>query len=193
MPAKPDRALGSKENWLVSRAIKGDAEAFGSLYTHYLEAIYRYIYFRIGDETEAEDLTEEVFVRAWEALPSYQTSEYPFKSWLYRIAHNLVVDHRRKRKPDSLPEAELLAMPSGTTPPEDVIMSRQEAAAVAEAIQYLAEDEQQVVILRFIEGLSHKEISQIIGKSEGASRVVQHRALLKLYRYLVSNRKIADG
>ena len=89
----------ANEKKLVLRAQKGDSEAFGVLYSWYLDAFYRYVYFRVDTTATAEDLTEEVFVRAWEALPTYEIRKYPFKSWLYRIAHNLVIDHRRKQQP----------------------------------------------------------------------------------------------
>src|ERR1043165_3026034 len=86
---------------LIKQAVDGDSEAFGVLYVRYMDAIFRYIYYRVGQDIEAEDLTEEVFIRAWEALPSYQIGQFPFTSWLYRIAHNLVIDHPRKRKASS--------------------------------------------------------------------------------------------
>src|SRR5437870_5432603 len=98
---------GHDEGKLVRLAVDGDSEAFGALYVRHMDVIYRYIYFRISDEVEAEDLTEEVFIRAWEALPSYKPGEFPFTSWLYRIAHNLIIDYHRKRKPQILPDLEI--------------------------------------------------------------------------------------
>jgi RNA polymerase sigma-70 factor (ECF subfamily) len=161
----------------------GDVDAFGSLYVRHLDAIFRYIYYRIGEEAEAEDLTEEVFARAWEALPGYRAREYPFTSWLYRIAHNLVVDHHRRKK--SLPANDLESrMTQNRRAHEDQLVHDQEASLLAEGIRLLPEEEQQVLTLRFVEGLSHREVAVIIGKSEGASRVIQHRALTRLSEFL---------
>src|SRR5258706_16230263 len=99
-PAPPEPS----HDKLIRQAVKGDGEAFGLLYARHLDAIYRYVRFRIGNEADAEDMTEEVFVKAWEALPGYRIGEHPFTSWLYRIAHNVTVDYHRKRQPDSSPE-----------------------------------------------------------------------------------------
>jgi len=169
---------------LVALAIKGDGEAFGTLYLRHLDSIYRYIYFRIGDTAEAEDLTEEVFARAWEALPGYQPREYRFISWLYRIAHNLTVDHHRRLKPALLDNVD--ENPEAVTrhSPEKIVEETQSLEKLSAAIQELNDDEQQVITLRYIEGLSHEEVAAIIGKSNEASRVIQHRALARLSRLL---------
>jgi RNA polymerase sigma-70 factor (ECF subfamily) len=172
------------ENQLLQQAQEGDAEAFGVLYARYLDPIYRYVYYRVDGAETAEDLTEEVFVRAWEALPGYEITKYPFKSWLYRIAHNRVIDHRRKRRPAAIDDEVLQRIPGASTPPEQMVVDGQNAEALQEAVQQLAEEEQQVVILRFVEGLSHREVAEIIGKSEEASRVIQYRAIQRLQRVL---------
>lgn len=181
------------ERALVSRARQGDADAFGILYTRHLDAIYRYIYYRVGETALAEDLTEDVFVRAWEALPKFKLGKKrPFASWLYRIAHNLVVDTHRKREPDVLPPAKLEAWQSGEEWPEQAVIGQQASAELAWAIQQLGENDQQVIILRFVEGLSHRQVAEITGNSEGASRVAQHRALAKLHD-LLADRERHDG
>ncbi|MBN1427555.1 MAG: sigma-70 family RNA polymerase sigma factor [Anaerolineae bacterium] len=180
-----DWAFNNDESRLLARAIQGDGDAFGVLYGLYMEAIYRYVFLRVGSAAEAEDLTEDVFVRAWEALPNYRITQHPFKSWLYRIAHNLIVDYHRKRKPVELADEDLQenpAMPSSL--PEDIVEHKQEAGILATAIQTLDKEAQMVIVLRFVEGLSHKEVAEIIGKSEAASRVIQHRALAALNEYL---------
>jgi RNA polymerase sigma-70 factor (ECF subfamily) len=184
MARTADQDSINNETNLVVQAIDGDGDAFGVLYTHYQDAIYRYIFVRVGNTAEAEDLTEDVFVRAWEALPNYRPTQHPFKSWLYRIAHNLIVDHHRKRKPVDLADEELHDRPATIPLPEEIIENGQEAHVLAMAIQQLTEEEQQVIVLRFVEGLSHQEVADVIGKSEGASRVIQHRALLTLNRHL---------
>lgn len=170
---------------LVARAIKRDVIAFGLLYEAYLDRIYRYVYYRLGSSTEAEDLTEQVFLKAWEAIDRYEARGTPFTAWLYRMAHNLVIDHYRGRR--------------ATTPIEDVdessldveditgaVESALEAEEVREAIRCLSPDHQQLIVLRFIEGLSHGEVAKIIGKSEGAARVIQFRALQALGKVLES-------
>jgi RNA polymerase sigma-70 factor (ECF subfamily) len=167
MASESNTTEAEQEQALVSQAIDGDADAFGVLYLDHLDAIYRYIYYRVADEQLAEDLTEEVFVRAWTALPKYEPQGYRFTSWLYRIARNLVVDHYRL--------------------PEDQLADHQDYESLANAIKQLGDDEQQVIVLRFMEGLSHREVAEVIGKSEGASRVIQHRALEALVGLMETN------
>jgi RNA polymerase sigma-70 factor (ECF subfamily) len=179
----------SEEENLVKRAADGETEAFGILYSQHLDAIYRYIYFRVGIIEESEDLTETVFLKAWEALPGYRSFGFPFSSWLYKIAHNIVVDFHRKQKHNhsTLDETELKITlnedPSSTL---SQVISKEEMKQLAVAVSRLPEDQQQIIVLRFIEGLSHKEISQIIKKGEGACRMLQHRALMSLNK-LINN------
>jgi RNA polymerase sigma-70 factor, ECF subfamily len=187
--SKTSRPDGPDEAALIKRAVRGDSEAFGILYVRYMDPIYRYIFFRIGDEVEAEDITEEVFIRAWEALPNYTYGEYPFTSWLYRIARNRIIDHHRKHKAQALPDLEL-HQAGIVQSSEEKLVQKMDAAHLAEAIQMLEEEEQQVVILRFMEGLSHREVAAVIGKSEGASRIIQHRALAALQKALKQWTKI---
>ncbi len=186
MAASADQGFIDNEPKLVVRAIKGDSDAFSILYGYYLDAIYRYIFVRIGNAVEAEDLTEDVFVRAWEALPNYRPTQHPFKSWLYRIAHNLIVDHHRKRKPVGLVDEEIQSDASMVSLPEEIVELNQDAHVLAEAVRQLGEEEQLVVVLRFVEGLSHREVAEVIGKSEAASRVIQHRALLALNKWFAN-------
>lgn len=178
-----DRPNSQDDSSLIKQAIDGDSEAFGVLYVRHMDAIYRYIFYRVGQEVDAEDLTEEVFIRAWEALPNYQIGQFPFTSWLYRIAHNLVIDHHRKRKPDPMPDLEIHHSGSGRSN-EDQLLQKLDSVMLVEALRHLDQEEQQVLLLRFVEGLSHREVADAIGKSEGASRIIQHRALATLQRYL---------
>jgi RNA polymerase sigma-70 factor, ECF subfamily len=183
-------AVHQNEKALVERAKAGDTDAFGVLYTHYLTAIYRFIFFRVDDEPVAEDLTEEVFIKAWEALPRYTVGEHPFVTWLYRIASNSIVDHHRKNKkytPISEIELRLLRMPDMS--PEEHAEVQRNASLLYEALSKLTEEEKQVVVLRFAEGLTHLEVGAIMGKTEGACRVIQHRALSNLYALLRQNKE----
>jgi RNA polymerase sigma-70 factor (ECF subfamily) len=179
------------ESALVERAVAGDADAFGALYSQHLNAIYRYVYFRVGNTRDAEDLTEQTFLKAWEALPDYNQRGNPFTSWLYRIAHNVVVDHHRRQKPivsTSLVTTRV-AQESKQPTALDQVIQAEEADALASAIAQLPDEYQQIIILRFVEGLRHTEVSLIMDKSEGACRVMQHRALAALNQLLTGMRE----
>lgn len=181
------KKAGTRHRDLVERAVNGDKVAFGQLYERHLDPIYRYIFFRVSSSADAEDLTEDVFVSAWEALPDFSDeSENAFLSWLYRIAHNRVIDHYRKRRPDSWTSEQLAQEEARSPSVEETAQFNRDAERLAEAIAQLEDTEQQVIILRFIEGLSHSEVAGLIGKSEGASRVIQYRALVNLRELLGS-------
>ena len=168
--------------WLVKRATGGDLEAFGELYSIYLDRIYRYIYYQIQDKMTAEDITEEVFVKAWKAIKSCKGKERTFSSWLYRIAHNQVIDNlRRQRKHLSTEDVESLADDSNPELEAEGNLERQELLA---SLSCLPQSQKQVIILKFIEGLDNREIEHIMGKSQGAIRVLQMRALSTLRREL---------
>jgi RNA polymerase sigma-70 factor (ECF subfamily) len=178
------------ETDLVESAKAGDADAFGELYLLHLDPIFRYVYYRIGDLDEAEDLTDQVFLKAWEALPGYKHRGNPFSSWLYRIAHNIVIDHHRRQKPADVIEFDQQneeRREQKSTLAQVIEIEQSDSLAVA--ISSLPDDQQQVIILRFIEGLNHADISQIMGKSEGACRMLQHRALVALSQ----NVKFSEG
>ena len=168
---------------LVERAVSGDADAFGELYLLHLDTIYRYIHYRVGNASDAEDLTEKVFLNAWKALPGYKRQRGSFTSWLYRIAHNVVIDYRRRQKP-TIPIQPQVDWKSEQPTPLEQVIEAEEAAALATAIAQLPEDQQQVIVLRFIEGLKHTEVARILGKSEGACRIIQYRAIVTLNRLL---------
>lgn len=162
---------------LVRRAVEGDSGAFGALYDRYLGRVYRYIYYRVGRVEEAEDLTEEVFLKAWEAIGRYREQGVPFAAWLMRLAHNHVVDHFRTRRPTA-PLVDTMAV--GTPGPQALAEQRLAAEAVLRAMRGLTSEQQQVLMLRFIEGLDHGEIAAIVGKNEGAVRALQFRGLAAL-------------
>jgi RNA polymerase sigma-70 factor (ECF subfamily) len=186
-----ERNEGRSEGALVTASINGDAEAFEALYLRYMNPIYRYFYFRVGDALQAEDMTEEVFVKAWEALPRYKHKQQPFYGWLYRIAHNLLVDFYRKRNPLPLSENMLALQRDKKELPEGELRRKQEIEQLVWAVQQLSDIEQQVVLLRFVEGLPHREIASIIGKSLVASRVIQHRAI-KALRTILANEEVRN-
>ncbi len=164
---------------LLARALKGDAEAFGDLYERHMMSIYRYVYYRIGEVREAEDLTETIFLRTWQALPDFKLGKASFKTWLYRVAHNLMVDYYRTHKEElELPEDS--EVPSPSPQPEEQVIAMEKSTHIRMAIWKLKPQHQEVLTLRFINELSHKETAEVMGKSVGAVRVLQHRALKAL-------------
>ena len=173
------------ETELLRRAVRGDKQAFGSLYKLYLDPIYRYIYYRVGSHTEAEDLTEMVFLKAWEQLPrsGKAAAVRNYRAWIYRIAHNLVIDRHRTHKPvTALDQHNQMQAPLAS--PETLAEHTEQSTALQAAIMQLETDYQQVIVLRFVNQLSHAETARILGKKEGHVRVLQYRALQKLRELL---------
>jgi len=164
---------------LVQKAIGHDAEAFGKLYDMHVDRVYRNIYYRVGNEADAEDLTQQVFLKAWQAIGKFKKMASPFVAWLMTISHNLVIDFYRTRKDRAYLEAEVLADDSAPSPEREAEASI-EQQRLRRAILQLGGDEQQVVMLRFIEGFEFAEIASLLKKREGNIRVILHRALVKL-------------
>ncbi len=169
---------------LVRQSQAGDQEAFARLYDAYLERIYRYIYFRVADEQVAEDITSEVFLKAWEKLDTYQAGSSPFIAWLYRIAHNAVIDQYRTRKVSIKLEDARPAEISHDDRTDEKLDLQFELQELQQALQELTEEQKQVLILKFIQGLSTPEIASQLGKQQGAVRALQMRALQGLARAL---------
>jgi RNA polymerase sigma-70 factor, ECF subfamily len=168
---------------LVLRAIRRDQDAFGELYDRHVVRVYRHIYYMVGNAAEAEDLTAQTFLRAWEAIERYQVRGAPFVSWLLRIAHNLGVSYlRSKRESSELHDG--IVDTKERRDPEWSYQQTAEEELVREAILKLREEQRQVIILRFIEDLDYKEVAEIIGKSVAAIRVIQHRALNSLRKQM---------
>lgn len=175
------------EKRLVRQAMSGDSEAFAQLYDAYVERVYRYVYFRVSDDSLAEDLTSQVFLKAWEHLGGYKPGSSPFLAWLYTIARNQVIDHYRTRK-ESVPLEKAIALPSDGQSVGEQVEMRFELQALRDALQFLTEEQQQVLVLRFIAGMETREIAQMMKKAEGAVRALQMRALQALAKYLESER-----
>jgi len=173
----------ANEVLLVQRAISRDADAFGRLYDMYVERVYRHLYYRVGNVADAEDLTQQVFLKAWQAIDRYKKTASPFVAWLMTISHNLVVDFYRTRKDKTYLEAEVMADDS-TPSPERVAEVRFEQQQLRRVILQLPGEQQQVILLHFVEGFRHAEIASLLGKSEGAIRVMLHRALARLRQIL---------
>jgi RNA polymerase sigma-70 factor, ECF subfamily len=168
------------EGRLLRRAQQGNADAFAQLYRANVQAIYRYIYHRVNDVHLAEDLTGDVFTRALKSMATYRDQGKPFVAWLYRIAHARVVDFYRmsdRRPPESDVEAEPIAV---ITDMDQALLRRQAAKVLREAISALTDEQQQVIILRFIEGQRIETVAEIMGKNANAIKALQHRALRSL-------------
>jgi RNA polymerase sigma-70 factor (ECF subfamily) len=167
---------------LVDRAARvRDPDAFGELYDRYMVQIYRYLYSRTGSRPDAEDLTEQVFLQAWEAIGRFRWQGRPFIAWLYRLAHNLLVDHWRKHRATE-PLNELFPIADERATSE--VSRRMDAQILADAIKELTPDQQQVIVMRFVLGHDGTEIAQILGKQDGTIRALQFRALAQLRRVL---------
>jgi RNA polymerase sigma-70 factor (ECF subfamily) len=177
-----------EERQLASRASDGDRQAFGELYGRYVDRIYRYVYFKVGSREHAEDITGQTFLKAWDAIGGYEWRNHPFGAWLFRIAHNLVVDYHRARREvlsldDASPQLEGRAS-RDTVRPDRILAELIATDRVRSAIGRLTEEQQQVLILRFFEGLSTGEVADIMGKRRGAVRGLQFRALSALRELL---------
>lgn len=166
---------------LVEETAGGDFEAFGELYSVYLDRIYRYVFYQVKDKMTAEDLTEDIFVKAWQAIGSYKGKGKSFSAWLYRIARNRVIDYLRSRRQYVSLDTEVLANVANCEQEVERHLMQQE---VLELVSCLPAQQKQVIILKFIEGLDNREIEEITGKSQGAIRVMQMRALAMLRQRL---------
>ncbi len=172
------------ESRLIERAKAHDAEALSELYRRHANAIFRYVYYRVGDQAVAEDMVGEVFVRALEGLASYRDTGRPFEAWLYRIAQARVVDYyRQQTRRQTAPLDERLAA-GDELEPSLVAAQKDESRRTWEAVNDLTEDQQQVISMRFIAGYSTQEVARLLGKTEGAVKALQHRALASLRRLL---------
>jgi len=173
----------ANEAELAQRASQRDPDAFAELYHAYVEKIYKYIYYKVGNPCEAEDLCDQVFLKAWEAIGRYTWYGYPFSSWLYRLAHNLVVDHYRTRR-EILPLDDALLIREEPVDPEAALASSVASSELRQAIQQLTREQRQVICLKFISGYANSEIAATMGKKEGAIRALQYRALRSLQAIL---------
>lgn len=176
------------EAQLIAQAQAGDKTAVSSLYEAYAQAIYRYISYRVDSDMLAEDLTAEVFLRMVQGLPRYRDVGAPFGAWLYRIAATQIADHYRQNRriaPETISENE----PSDDTDPFGKTAQNEERETLRRALATLPEDQQTLLIMRFMQQLPHSEVAAVLGKSEAAIRVMQHRALQTLGKALGASGK----
>ena len=168
------------EEKVVQSAIGGEASAFGLLYDHYQPRIYRFVAIKVGRREDAEDLTHQVFMSAWQHIKTYRHRGFPFSSWLYQIARNQVIDfYRASKKETSLEDTDPEQFASEVN--VHVAVDRLfELESIEKAIRTLKSDYQDVLILRFVEDLSIRETANAMKKSEGAIKLIQHRAIKAL-------------
>ena len=165
---------------LVEQAQRNPQD-FGAIYDRYVDKIYTYIYYRTGNIHDAEDLTTNVFMRAMNHLPKYVDRGLPFSSWLYRIAHNLVSNWYRDQKRRELVQLEHSTLPEDpSNSPDNVTVTNEQTEMLLEAIRSLPSDRQELLILKFVEKLSNKQIGLTMRRSEGAIKSLYHRTLTSL-------------
>lgn len=167
------------ESELVDRA-KEDPEAFGQLYERYVDKIYNYVYYRTGNHHDAEDLTAKTFYQALRHVHRYVNRGLPFSAWLYRIAHNLVANWHRDHSRRQVIALDEIALVSTRPHPEDTLELEDDQRKLLRHIRHMPDDRQQLLILKFLEQMSNREIAQIMGRSEGAVKSLYHRTLLSL-------------
>lgn len=177
MPGRLD-----KDHELIKQAQRGDPHAFGDLYEIHAPVVFRYLFSHLGSMMDAEDLTGEVFLKAWQSLPKYTERGVPFLAFLFRIARNALVDHYRQnnRVEDQDPDDMDGYRSDGSTEPLEIVGSHIEQQKMLNILTGLRPDYQSVLTLRFISELSTEEIAQVMKRSIGAIRVLQHRALAAL-------------
>ncbi len=171
------------EESLVHRAQQRDQQAFTQLYEEHFDRIYRYVALRIGNKIEAEDITQQVFLKALQSISSFRWKGIPFSAWLFRIAHNQVVDYlRKKTKQATVPIDE--AKISSSSNPQLLVEQSLDIEQLLSATKRLTEAQREVLSLRFTSELSIAQVAKIMGKSQGAVKALQHSAIVGLRKVL---------
>ena len=166
---------------LVSLAQGGDGDAFGRLYDHYVAMVHRYVYYRVGDRATAEDVTSETFVRALRRIDSLSFQGRDVGAWLVTIARNIVLDHvKSSRYRLEVTTADMRDADRATDGPENAVLANLTNQQLLACVQQLGSEQQECIVLRFLQGLSISETAQIMGKKENAIKALQHRAVRRL-------------
>ena len=182
---QPDDPGRDRVNALVTLAQQGDAEAFGLVYDRYVDQIYRYLYYRVGSHALAEDLTSETFLRALRRIDSFTYTGKDIGAWFTTIARNLVTDHvKSSRFKLEVSTADMLDADRGDDGIETQVIDRLRDAALLDAVRRLKPEQQECIVLRFLQGLSVAETSGVMGRSEGAVKQLQLRAVRALAKLL---------
>lgn len=170
---------------LVQQVKEGDGDAFGVIYDEYFDRIYAYVSFRVRSRPETEDLVQNVFLRALDALPRFENRGATFAGWLFRIAHNLVANHYRDNsRPEAIQVEEVESILAGEENTEDLALEAISTQRIHAAIGELTEDQQAVIVMKFLGGLNNEQIAEALGKPVGAVKSLQHRGLASLSRSL---------
>lgn len=173
------------ENFIIKKIKKGDIESFGLLYDHYFEQIYRFIFLKVNHKEDAQDLTHQVFLQAFKKIGDYEEKGFPFSSWLYKIARNEIIDFYRSKKTNvALEELENVLTDANQENIKDRLDLKIQIEKVRLALKKIKPEYQDVIIMRFIEDLSIKEVAEILNKTEGAIKLIQHRAIASLKKIL---------
>src|SRR5919204_3941386 len=170
---------------VIERARSGDRSAFGELYDQHVDAVYRYVLYRVREPSDAEDLTSEVFTRAFANIHRYRWQGKSFLAWLYTIARNAVTDRRRRDRPTVDLDNAYGVAEDGPTAHERAVHG-EAVDALRGAVKHLTAEQQEVIVLRFVENLSSRQVAKVLGKNEGAIRALQFRALGRLRKLLTS-------
>ncbi len=176
--------MGFNEGSLWQQARQGEKRAFVEIYDRCYPAIFNYVFYRVGDRDQAEDLAAEVFIRMVEKLHTFQPGDRPILAWLYTIAYHLVIDFHRKEARATLVELEENDLSDPTYQPEAQIEERISQYQLVRALRFLNEVQRQVIVLKFVERRSNCEIGSLLGKDEGAIKSIQHRAIRTLRKSL---------
>ncbi|MEK6256553.1 MAG: sigma-70 family RNA polymerase sigma factor [Chloroflexota bacterium] len=186
--------LSLSDEEALLQASQGDRQAFGILYDRNLTRIYNYIYYRTGNQHDAEDLTARVFYRAMRSITSYNDRGVPFSAWLYRIAHNLVANwHRDNSRRHEVPLDDGHRNNHGDEQPESALVYNEEQQALMRLIGRLPEDRQELLILKFVDHKSNAEIGKLMGRTEGAVKSLYHRTLSTLREEVEENNSHQNG
>jgi RNA polymerase sigma-70 factor (ECF subfamily) len=185
-PRRVPREVPSDPDLADVRAAQRDRAAFGALYRRYVDRVYGYCFYLLGDHHDAEDATERTFSAALAAIDGFVDEGATFRAWLFRIAHNQLANALRSLHRHQAASLEVVAEPRATADPAGLLSLAEEARGLRRALDQLPEDRRQVVVLRFVDGLSAREIGEVLGRSEGAVRVLQHRALRQLAEMLAT-------
>lgn len=178
--------MDESDAFLIARAIRHDREAFAQLYFRYAGQIYRYVWLRVSNQADAEDLTSGVFLNAWRSIGKFSPKhDSSFVAWLFKLARNALIDrYRRERDEVSLDTIETIHLNESFANPDTYLESQLTIVALREALDALTSEQRDVVLLRFVEGLSAREVGDILGKNEGTVRGIQFRAIQSMRRAL---------
>lgn len=182
MTAQPGRTRGvaGDPDLPDVRAAQRDHAAFGTLYRRYVDRVYGYSFYLLGDHHDAEDVTERAFVAALAAIDTFRDEGATYRAWLFRIAHNQLANALRARGRHRSTSLDAVAEVSAGDDPAMLVGRSEESRRLRNALDGLADDRRQVIVLRFVDGLSAREIGAVLGRSQGAVRVLQHRALRQM-------------